>query len=130
MNEHVLDRWQVWKLCCRLGTNPHPDLTHPHDRRMIEMYASGMGTRAIGKELSLAASTVQQHLRKCGVRIRARREVQLDLDDAIQMYRAGNSARAIGDKYGMSYVTVAKRLKAAGITMRKGGQYDRHKAKR
>ena len=94
------------------------------------MYANGMGTRVIGKELSLAASTVQRHLRKYGVRIRARREVQLDLDDAIQMYKAGNSAKTIGDKYGMSYVTVAKRLKAAGITMRKGGQYDRHKAKR
>ena len=124
MSEKPLNRWKTWELICSLGTNPHPGLPHPLDKKIVALYQGGMTITEVAAEIGEPPRTVQKKLHEYGV-IRTCYEKRIlrsgvDTDEVIRRYTAGESMNTISRSMNISIDVVRVRLAKGNIKIRSG----------
>lgn len=100
-------------------------LTEPTVARFVEMYQSGDSLPSVAAAYGIAHSTVGEHLKAAGIKLRRRgarpKLTAAEIDIAIRRYQAGESSTAIGADLNVSNTTMIRYLRTAGVTIKARG---------
>lgn len=85
--------------------------------RLVARYNETKNTRLVAREFRMSRTTVREHLRKRGIRVRSAKpmtEAQKKL--AKQMYEAGEPSTAIGEKLEFCHHTILRAVRNQTLT--------------
>mgnify|MGYP002854221908 CR=1 FL=1 len=124
MAKEALNRWQTWDLICSLGTNPHPGLMHPLDKKIIALYQEGMSIEQVAYKLNEGRHLVNARLILHGKSRGKWTGLQLDEDEIIRRYTSGETMESIARSMGCTATTIKNRLAKRGVQLRKKSDPD------
>ena len=85
---------------------------------MVIVYKSGLTVYQLAKQFGCHRTTVSQHLKAQGIKIRNRPLSEVQIDEAIRLYESGLSCLKIGKIIGANDTTILKRLRERGVRVR------------
>jgi len=82
------------------------------------MYESGLSVYQLADKFGCHRSTVSQHLKLQGVKMRKRPLSEIQIDEAIRLYESGLSCAKVGKIIGADTGTIHRRLRERGVVLR------------
>jgi hypothetical protein len=79
---------------------------------------AGIPIKDLVSEFKIDPSTVTQHVKRAGVRLRLPALLPEEVEEASQLYRSGQSLRRVGSQFGVRDTTIRTALLRAGVKMR------------
>lgn len=85
---------------------------------LVIAYKSGLTVYQLAKQFGCHRTTVSQHLKTQGVKMRNRPLSEAQINEAVRLYKSGLSCLKIGRIIGADDTTILKRLHERGVRVR------------
>jgi len=95
-----------------------PRLKSAEVDELIAGYQAGVPIKVLVARYKIDPSTVTQHVKRAGVRLRLPALLPEEVKEVAQLYRSGHSLRQVGTHFGVRDTTIQTALLRAGLKMR------------